>query len=73
MTFNVQSDWPVLVLEDMPERVAWFKERLPRAVYVTTADAAIEALKSQEFRALAVQSPNRPLQSCQESKCPIGH
>jgi CheY-like chemotaxis protein len=51
-TFNVQSDWPVLVLEDTPERVTWFKERLPQAVYVTTADAAIEALKSQEFRAV---------------------
>src|SRR2546427_12337540 len=31
-TFNVQSDWAVLVLEDTPERIAWFKERLPRAV-----------------------------------------
>jgi CheY-like chemotaxis protein len=50
--FNVQSDWPVLVLEDTPERIAWFKERLPRAVYVTTADDAIEALKSQAFRAV---------------------
>lgn len=52
MIFTVQSDWAVLVLEDTPERIAWFKERLPRATYVTTADAAIEALKSQEFRAV---------------------
>jgi hypothetical protein len=51
-TFTVQSDWAVLVLEDTPERVAWFKERLPQAAYVTTANAAIEALKSREFRAV---------------------
>jgi CheY-like chemotaxis protein len=51
-TFTVQPDWAILVLEDTPERVAWFKERLPQAVYVTTADTAIEALKSQEFRAV---------------------
>ena len=51
-TFTVQSDWAVLVLEDMPERIAWFKQRLPHAVYCVTADAAIEALKTQEFRAV---------------------
>ena len=51
-TFTVQSDWPVLVLEDTPERITWFKERLPQAVYVTTADAAIAALKTHEFRAV---------------------
>ncbi len=48
--FNIQSDWRVLVLEDMPERVAWFKERVPGAVYVTTAQSAIEALASQKFQ-----------------------
>ena len=51
-TFTVQSDWAVLVLEDTPERIAWFKERLPRAVYCATADAAIAALKTHEFRAV---------------------
>ena len=49
-TFTVQSDWLVLVLEDTAERIAWFRERLPQAVYCTTADAAIEALTSQTFR-----------------------
>jgi CheY-like chemotaxis protein len=52
LTFTIAPDWKVLVLEDMPERIAWFKERLPQAVYATTADAAIEALKSREFRAV---------------------
>jgi hypothetical protein len=51
-TFTVQSDWPVLVLEDTPERITWFKQRLPHAVYCATADAAIEALKTHEFRAV---------------------
>src|ERR1700733_1111940 len=51
-TFNVQSDWAVLVLEDTPERIAWFKQRLPQAVYCASADAAIAALKSQQFRAV---------------------
>jgi CheY-like chemotaxis protein len=51
-TFTVQSDWPVLVLEDTPERIQWFRERLPQAVYCATADAAIEALKSQTFRVI---------------------
>ena len=51
-TFNVPRDWPVLVLEDTPERIAWFKKRLPHAVYAATADAAIAALKSQHFRAV---------------------
>lgn len=51
-TFTVQSDWAVLVLEDMPERIVWFKERIPHAVYVATADEAMEALSSQEFRVI---------------------
>jgi hypothetical protein len=51
-TFTVQSDWSVLVLEDTQERIDWFKERLPRAVYVKTAADAIRALSSQTFRAV---------------------
>jgi len=50
--FNVPPEWPVLVLEDTPERIEWFKERLPAATYVTTADAAITALKSNQYRAV---------------------
>jgi CheY-like chemotaxis protein len=51
-TFKVPPDWPVLVLEDTAERIDWFKQRLPHAVYAATAEAAIAALKSQEFRAV---------------------
>jgi len=50
MTFTVQPDWKVLVLEDAPERIVWFKERVPDAVYVATAHDAIQALTQQDFR-----------------------
>src|SRR6202034_1958705 len=51
-SFTVQSDWAILVLEDAPERVAWFKERVPHAVYCATADEAIQALRLQNFRVI---------------------
>lgn len=41
MTFTIQADWDVLALEDAPERIAWFKERIAQAVYCATADEAI--------------------------------
>lgn len=50
MNFTVQPDWKVLVLEDAPERIVWFKERVPHAVYVATAHDAIQALTQQNFR-----------------------
>ncbi len=50
MNFTVQPDWKVLVLEDAPERIVWFRERVPDAVYVATAADAIQALTQQDFR-----------------------
>ena len=50
MIFTVQPDWKVLVLEDAPERIVWFKERVPDAVYVATAEDAIKVLTQQNFR-----------------------
>jgi CheY-like chemotaxis protein len=50
--FTVQPDWKVLVLEDAPERIVWFKERVPDAVYVATAADAIQALTQQDFRVI---------------------
>ena len=32
------------------ERIVWFKERVPDAVYVAAAEDAIQALTQQEFR-----------------------
>lgn len=49
MTFTIHPDWRVLVLEDTPERIAWFKERLPNAVYVTTAENAIDRIRRHTF------------------------
>jgi hypothetical protein len=40
------------VLEDAPERIVWFKERVPHAVYVMTAEDAIQALTQQDFRVI---------------------
>jgi hypothetical protein len=48
--YTVQPGWAILVLEDTPERIAWFKERVPEAVYVSTADDAIRELSAREFR-----------------------
>lgn len=49
-SYTVHPDWKVLVLEDAPERIVWFKERVPDAVYVATAADAIQALTQQDFR-----------------------
>ena len=49
-SYTVQPEWKVLVLEDAPERIAWFKDRIPQAAYVTTAEDAIKALTQQEFQ-----------------------
>ena len=51
-SYTVQPDWKVLVLEDAPERIVWFKERVPDAVYVATAADAIQALTQQDFRVI---------------------
>ena len=51
-SYTVQPEWKVLVLEDAPERIVWFKERVPDAVYVATAEDAIQALTQQEFRVI---------------------
>jgi CheY-like chemotaxis protein len=50
MNYTIQTDWKVLVLEDTEERISWFKERVPDAVYCTTAADAIRELSSQDFQ-----------------------
>jgi len=50
MTFTLSPDWDILVLEDTDERIAWFKERLPRATFAKTAVAAITALNANSYR-----------------------
>lgn len=48
--FHIRSDWRVLVVEDTEDRISWFRQRLPNAVFAKTAEAAIEALTKQEFK-----------------------
>lgn len=48
--FHVPPEWPVLVLEDTEDRISWFRQRLPRAVFVKDAAAAFRALSEQEFK-----------------------
>jgi hypothetical protein len=51
-TFHIPDDWSVLVLEDTDERISWFRERIPQAVYVKTTDAAIRELSRHTFQAV---------------------
>lgn len=51
-TFHIPKDWPVLVVEDSPARTAWFRERMPRAVFVSTVEDALEILETSTFRAV---------------------
>jgi len=48
--FHVGTDWSVLVLEDTEDRISWFRQRLPNAVFVKNAKAALQALSKQEFK-----------------------
>jgi hypothetical protein len=48
--FHIPTDWPVLVVEDTEERISWFRERLPKAVFAKNAEAAFRVLGRQEFK-----------------------
>jgi hypothetical protein len=48
--FHIRPDWPVLVLEDTEDRISWFRQRLPSAVFAKTAEVALRALGEQEFK-----------------------
>jgi DNA-binding NtrC family response regulator len=50
MTFTIDPTWDVLVMDDTDERLRWFKQRMPHCTTVKTADEAIEALKTNQFR-----------------------
>lgn len=39
----------VFVLEDSPERVAWFRQRLPQATFASNAEQALALLEDQKF------------------------
>lgn len=48
--FHIRADWPVLVVEDTEDRISWFRQRVPSAVFAKNADAALRALSQQEFK-----------------------
>ncbi len=50
--FHIPTDWPVLVVEDTEDRISWFRQRLPKAVFAKTAEAAFRALDQQPFKAV---------------------
>lgn len=48
--FHIRSDWTVLVVEDTEDRISWFRQRLPQAVFAKTAETALRALSQHEFK-----------------------
>ncbi|HTS07842.1 MAG TPA: cyclic-phosphate processing receiver domain-containing protein [Candidatus Eisenbacteria bacterium] len=48
--FHIRADWPVLVVEDTEDRISWFRQRLPNAVFTKNAEAAFQPLSQQEFK-----------------------
>jgi hypothetical protein len=52
MTFNIPSSWPVLVLEETEDRISWFRQRLPQAIFARCAKDAVRELSQREFKEL---------------------
>jgi hypothetical protein len=50
--FHIPTDWPILVVEDMEDRISWFRKRMPKAVFAKNAEAAFRALEKQELKVL---------------------
>jgi CheY-like chemotaxis protein len=50
--FHIPTDWPVLVVEDTEDRISWFRQRLPNAVFAKCAKDAFRALNQQEFKVI---------------------
>jgi len=48
--FHIRADWRVLVVEDSEDRISWFRQRLPNAVFAKNAETALQALSQQEFK-----------------------
>lgn len=50
MTFRIPSAWPVFVLDDSDQRLTWFRQRLPQAVFAKSASEARGILEKNEFK-----------------------
>jgi hypothetical protein len=47
---TIPGDWPVFVLEDNQERIAWFRKRVPQAIIVENASEAMVLLAQGDFK-----------------------
>jgi DNA-binding NtrC family response regulator len=48
--FHMPTDRPVLVVEDTEDRISWFRQRMPKAVFAKNAETAFRALERQDFK-----------------------
>jgi hypothetical protein len=51
VTFRIPSSWRVFVLDDCEDRISWFRQRMPQAVFAKTSEAALEILSEGTFDA----------------------
>jgi hypothetical protein len=51
-TFIVSTAWPVFVLEDTADRIAWFRRQIPQAVIGTSCNEALRILSEREFKVI---------------------
>jgi NAD+-processing family protein with receiver domain len=51
MRFSISARWNVLMLDDDLDRHAWFKQRMPDALFAETAEQAIQLLAAHKFNA----------------------
>lgn len=49
--FFIPADWRVLVVEDDGDRIVWFKQRMPNAMFAETAEQAMRLLPMYKFNA----------------------
>jgi len=49
MRFFIPADWRILVVEDDGDRIVWFRERMPNAVFAETATEAVALLNANKF------------------------
>ena len=52
MRFFIPAGWKVLVLEDDGDRIVWFSERMPNAMFAETAEEALALLQADKFAVL---------------------
>jgi CheY-like chemotaxis protein len=50
--FHIPTEWQVLVLEDTEDRISWFRQRLPQAIFAKSADEALHALSLGQFKVI---------------------